>query len=121
MRITDDVTNVLGNSRIDDNRLYLPTGQLDRKLYLAVNKVLEAIGGKWTRKEKAHLFDKPIQDILDEILLTGQYTDAKQEYQFFETPDATLEKRYGTVTLIFWKGSERNRWEAYNGYCGMVA
>lgn len=86
MRISDDVANVLGNSQIDGDKLYLPPGQLDRKLYVAVNKVLEAIGGKWNRKAKAHLFDKPIQDILDEILLTGQYIDAKTEYQFFETP-----------------------------------
>lgn len=46
-----------------------------------------SIGGKWDRKEKAHLFNKSIEDVLDEILLTGEYTDSKKEYQFFETPD----------------------------------
>ena len=86
MRISDDIANVLGNSRIDDGKLYLPAGQLERNLYLGVNKVLEAIGGKWSRKEKAHLFDQPVSDILEEILLTGEYTNAKTEYQFFETP-----------------------------------
>jgi predicted RNA methylase len=88
MRISNDVANVLGNSRGDDNKLYLPPEQLERSLYVAVNKVLEAIGGKWNRKEKAHLFSKPVADILEEILLTGEYTDAKKEYQFFETPDS---------------------------------
>lgn len=87
MKISDDMANVLGNSQVDGDKLYLPPEQLDRKLYVAVNKVLEAIGGKWNRKAKAHLFGKPIQDILDEILLTGQYVDAKAEYQFFETPE----------------------------------
>jgi len=87
MRINNDTADVLGNSRIENNKLYLPDVQLERKLYVTVNKVLEAIGGKWSRKEKAHLFDQPILDILDEILLTGEYTDAKTEYQFFETPD----------------------------------
>lgn len=87
MRISDDVANVLGNSQVDGDKLYLPAGQLDRSLYVAVNKVLEAIGGKWNRKAKAHLFDKPIEDILEEVLLTGQYVNAKTEYQFFETPE----------------------------------
>jgi len=86
MKISDDVANVLGNSRIDNGKLYLPAGQLERSLYLAANKVLEAIGGKWNRKEKAHLFDQPVSDILEEILLTGEYANAKTEYQFFETP-----------------------------------
>ena len=86
MKISDDVANVLGNSRIDNGKLYLPHIILERKLYLAVNKVLEAIGGKWNRKEKAHLFNEPVSDILEEILLTGEYTNAKTEYQFFETP-----------------------------------
>ena len=86
MKISNDVANVLGNSRIDNGKLYLPAGQLERSLYLAANKVLEAIGGKWNRKEKAHLFDQPVSDILEEILLTGEYANAKTEYQFFETP-----------------------------------
>lgn len=87
MRINEDIANVLGNSRIENDKLFLPPTQLERKLYLAVDKVLKAIGGKWNRKAKAHLFDNPPQDILEEILLTGHYTDAKTEYQFFETPD----------------------------------
>jgi len=87
MRINDDVANILGNSRVEDNKLYLPPAQLERRLYLAVNNVLEAIGGKWNRKEKAHLFDQSVADVLEEILLTGEYTNAKKEYQFFETPE----------------------------------
>jgi len=87
MEIENEVANTLGNSTIDENRLYLPEGQLDRKLYLAVNKVLEAIHGKWNRKEKAHVFSGSPLEILDEILLTGEYADQKKEYQFFETPE----------------------------------
>ena len=32
--------------------------QLDRNDYVKVNKALEALGGKWNRKAKAHLFDE---------------------------------------------------------------
>ena len=86
MKISNDVANVLGNSQIDNEMLYLPDEQLERSLYMAVNKVLVAIGGKWNRKEKAHLFKNPVSETLEEILLTGEYTDAKKEYQLFETP-----------------------------------
>lgn len=86
MKIKNDVANVLANSRIESNKLYLPGTQLERKLYMAVNKVLNAIGGKWNRSEKAHIFKQNVEDIVEEILLAGEYTDQKKEYQFFETP-----------------------------------
>lgn len=87
MKINEDVINILADSTINANKLYLPKVQLERNLYLAVNKVLEAIGGKWNRYEKAHIFSNCPENIIEEILQSGEYTDAKKEYQFFETPD----------------------------------
>ena len=87
MKISNEVTDVLANSKIDGQALHLPEGQLARKLYLAVNKVLMAIGGKWNRKLKTHVFDCYPEYKIEEILLTGEYTDVQKEYQFFETPD----------------------------------
>ena len=92
MKVKNEVADALANSTVEENNLYLPNVQLERNLYLAVNKVLVAIGGKWNRKAKAHVFDKPPADALEEILLTGEYTDQKVEYQFFETPEV-LAKR----------------------------
>ena len=80
MKISDDVANVLANSTVKDNLLFLPAGQLDRKLYLAVNKVLDAIEGKWNRKQKAHVFSDSPEQKLEEILLTGQYSNMKTEW-----------------------------------------
>lgn len=92
MKISNEIANVLANSKIDGQALYLPEGQLDRKLYLAVNKVLMAIGGEWNRKLKAHVFDCYPEYKIEEILLTGEYTDAQKEYQFFETPEKLAKK-----------------------------
>jgi len=92
MRISNDVSNVLANSRIDGNKLFLPEGQLDRKLYVAVNKVLNSIKGKWNRSAKAHVFAVSPEETIENILLTGEYTDEKKEFQFFETPDALAMK-----------------------------
>jgi len=86
MKIDTDVINVLANSRVGGHKLFLPDGQLDRKLYVSVDKVLKALNGKWNRKEKAHIFIKPVEDIIEEVLLTGEYVDQKKEYNFFETP-----------------------------------
>lgn len=86
MRISDEVANVLANSEVIDDKLFLPGAQLDRKLYVAANKVLEAIGGKWNRQSKAHIFADSPAEIIDDILMTGEYVDAKKENQFFETP-----------------------------------
>ncbi len=92
MKISNEVANVLANSKIDGQELYLPEGQLDRKLYMAVNKVLVAIGGKWSRKLKTHVFDCYPEYKIEEILLTGKYTDAQKEYQFFQTPEPLAKK-----------------------------
>lgn len=92
MKINDAVANVLANSRVDGNKLFLPEGQLDRKLYVAVNKVLTAIKGKWNRGAAAHVFNESPIDTIDEILLTGEYVDQKKEFQFFETPTQLAEQ-----------------------------
>lgn len=89
MKIQTDVLDVLTRSTVDENNniLFLPSEQLDRKLYLDVNKCLESIGGKWNRKLRGHLFDHNPSDDLDEMINTGEWTDEKKEFQFFETPN----------------------------------
>ena len=86
MRINNDVTDVLANSRVQGTSLFLPSYQLQRSLYTQVNKVLTAIGGKWNRKAKAHLFDKDPSESIEAIIQTGEYTNEKVQFQFFETP-----------------------------------
>lgn len=88
MKIKDDVLQVLRSSTVDEdtNTLFLPPSQLERKLYVDVNKCLESIGGKRDRKSKGHVFDHNPSDDLDEMIVTGEWTDKKKEYQFFATP-----------------------------------
>lgn len=100
MKIRDkNIVNVLANSHFDANKLFLPNQHLERKLYVAVNKVLEAIGGKWNRKERAHLFEYPPADIVEHILLTGEYVDQKKEFQFFETPRELAKQLVGLAGI----------------------
>ncbi len=86
MKIDSDIIDVLARAEVEGNTLRL-TVQLDRKRYQQVAKVLMAIGGKWNSSKKCHIFADDVEDILQDIILTGEYTSEKTEYQFFPTPD----------------------------------
>ena len=86
MKIKEDVLTVLNNSRLEDKTLYLPEGQLERKLYQDVNKILELLGGKWNRKIKGHVFDEDVEEMLNDVINFGEIVDHKKEYQYFPTP-----------------------------------
>lgn len=64
----------------------------DRKLYEAAAKLLKAMGGVWTRGLQATLFpDGDAEAAVREACITGEYVDAKQLFQFFETPEAVAQ------------------------------
>jgi len=92
MIVKEDVMGVLMRSSTSGCALQLPQEQLDRKLYVATNKVIESIGGIWNRKAKAHLFDHDPEEDLEQIINTGEWTDQKKEYQFFPTPDDVVKR-----------------------------
>jgi predicted RNA methylase len=87
MKIDNSVVEVLKTSEIDDCILRLP-GQLDRKLYERVSKVLKMIGGKWSSSKKAFVFKEDVGDVITSIADTGEYVSDRQEFQFFLTPKA---------------------------------
>ena len=73
IHIDDDALEVIGEMEwVEDGNAVIGKivgGQLERKLYEAVNKGLDALGGKWNRSKKGHVFiidPRPsIQDMLD--------------------------------------------------------
>jgi len=87
MQVTNDVLEVLSAARVEGPQLFL-VGQLDRKLYEKTNKVLEASGGKWNKKAKAHVFDADAEERIDQIILSGSVFVPKDEFNFFPTPRA---------------------------------
>lgn len=91
MKINNNVLDVLGNCKVEDNILYLPNIQLNRTDYTAINKVLEALGGKWDRKLKGHVFNHCPADDIEAVLLTGDVVDTKKAFQFFPTPRSVAE------------------------------
>src|SRR5208283_6139568 len=85
MKINDNVLKVLSNSSINNNVLKINSGQLDRKLYINVNKILEVMGGKWNRKFQGHVFTEDPTDSLEQVLLTGEIL-LPQKFGYFPTP-----------------------------------
>jgi rRNA maturation endonuclease Nob1 len=72
-------------------------GQLDRKQYTSINEVLETIGLKRNRKEKAHIADcspEELKEAIDDIIETGEVETLKEtikKFQFYETPREVAE------------------------------
>lgn len=90
VEITGDVEQVLSASTVDGDVLTLP-GQMERELYVRVDKVLKALGGKWNRKLGGHVFEDPgARERLDEVLAAGAVdVDA---YGYFPTPAPLVER-----------------------------
>lgn len=92
MKIRDEIINILSSGNCIDNKFYLPQMQLDRKLYTDVNKILEQLGGKWSKKEKAHIFtDSDFKIELNMVIAQKEIVDWKKDLQYFPTPKDVAE------------------------------
>jgi tRNA G10 N-methylase Trm11 len=94
MQVAKEILTVLSQATLNGSALTIDL-QLDRNLYTKTNKVIEAAGGVWNRKAKAHLFDGSAEEAIDTILLTGQVEKiqtAQKQFQYFQTP-TSLAKR----------------------------
>ena len=96
-QIEDRIIEVLRNLDIDGNNVRI-TQQLDRNIYLAVNKVLERIGGKWSRKAKAHVFDTDPTQRLKSVIESGTL-DPKVKTGYFNTPREVITKMIDLADL----------------------
>ncbi len=86
MKISDDVIEIIEQGKVEDTNFFLPDIQLERQLYMKVNKVLTLLGGKWNRKTKSHVFVKNIENLIDNTILSGEIVDIMKELQYFYTP-----------------------------------
>lgn len=86
IKLDPAVADVLARSTIDEHVLCLPKGQLPRPLYEQVDKALQALGGKWNRQLRGHLFDRDPNAALAEALARGSVEDRKKTLQQFWTP-----------------------------------
>lgn len=88
--ISAEVLGILGRATVDGPRLVV-TDRLDRPQYVAVNKVLEAAGGKWSRRDRAHVFQGVAGPVLAGLLGSGEVA-TPQEAGWFPTPPAVVSR-----------------------------
>ena len=88
MQVSNDVLAVLSSLEIDGP--FVKMAKMERALYLKVDKVLEACGGKWDRRAKAHLFDGDAGERIEQVITLGEVTTAK-DLGFFATPPELAE------------------------------
>ena len=98
MRLSNEVLAVLDRLAIDGRAVTI-TSQLDRGLYENVNKALVALGGKWNRSARAHLFPDDPSDAIENAQMTGMVVDLKKAYDFFETPPSVVDALLGDACI----------------------
>ena len=91
-KVDQEVLAIISSGIIEGNIFRIMGGQLDRKIYVAVNEVLENMGGKWNRKLGGHLFEEDPTDKIENLIETGESVNEKKLYQFYETPALIVEK-----------------------------
>ena len=85
VEITPEVEAVLIAARCEGERLTLQ-GQLDRALYVQVDKVLRALGGRWNRGQKCHVFAGDAAGIVAAAVSRGGAVNEKRTFEAFDTP-----------------------------------
>ena len=76
---------------------------MERKLYVEVNKAIEAFGGKWNKSKKCHVFkDKLLLEEIGKLLSDEpiEYTDLKKDLEWFETPPELAKKMVAKLGRI---------------------
>jgi hypothetical protein len=84
-KINQNILDILKQCTVNGLHVTI-NSTLDRKTYVALNKVLETLGGTWNKKLKVHVFQDNPALILDQAINEGSYFDSKKEYQQFFTP-----------------------------------
>lgn len=91
LKFESDVLEVLKAMQWSEDGLRgVLVGQLDRKLYERTNKALEAMGGKWNRSAKAHVFQFDPRPQVEGLLENGNLVVERDG--FFETPSDIVRK-----------------------------
>lgn len=91
IKLDEEVLAEFSALQVDRNTVRIER-QLDRGLYQKVNKALEALGGKWNRGARAHVFEGDAADRIESAILHGEVVDAKKTFEFFETPPALVDQ-----------------------------
>ncbi|MBF6213150.1 class I SAM-dependent methyltransferase [Nocardia puris] len=86
--VTEFARNILAQSRIAGNNLIIPT-RLSESEYKKINRIIETMGGKWSRREQAHVFADDPTEVIAAAVATGRTPNTVKKVleANFATPD----------------------------------
>lgn len=99
IELSESTKGILARCIIHDCGVELPSGQLDRKEYESIDKALRALGGKWDRKSRMHLFPQCPAAMIADALDAGAVLDSKKSFEQFFT-DSDLAERMASIAQI---------------------
>lgn len=97
-KIDDEVLTILRAASMEGCTVQLP-GQLDRRLYLRVDKVLQELGGRWDRKARGHVFPSDARTWVEDAIEEGAFRGLKDTYQWFATPPEVTERLVDALSI----------------------
>lgn len=89
---------ILAYGGIEEGNLLRISVQLSRDLYMKVDKILTAIGGKWSKSRGAHEFPFNPKVLLDEVVANNGLLPDVNPTSFFPTPKAGLDLMYALLS-----------------------
>jgi hypothetical protein len=98
-QLSDRVLSILSTATIEGQIVILNCGQLDRKTYQEVNDALVALGGKWDRKAKGHVFSGDPREKIEDAILTGEVTPPTKN-GYFPTPAPIVEQLIDLAGIV---------------------
>ncbi|MGW4371620.1 hypothetical protein ACWEKT_38970 [Nocardia takedensis] len=92
VEVPEFAREILRESRVEGNRLLLPQ-QLDRGIYRKVDKVIAAMGGRWDRRARAHVFPEDPAQVIAAAVADGSTPKATAVTDaYYATPDRLAEQ-----------------------------
>lgn len=105
--IPDAVKTIILNMEFCENNgqwIGKITGQLDRPTYVNTNKILEALGGKWNRSKKGHVFNSDPRSQL-EATIQGDIMIV-DNHDFYVTPPALATYAASLANKVYIRGGK---------------
>lgn len=94
LRFDDDVINVICRMTFEQKGSgfigQITDGQLERELYVKVDKAIRAMGGKWSRKAQGHSYSKDPRQLVEGLVGNGAVEVAREGWFF--TPRPAVER-----------------------------
>lgn len=97
--VSAEVSSLLQRSTIEGMILRLPAEELERALYVATDKVLTALGGRWDKRKGGHVFPFDPAPKIAEAVGGGSVVSRQQRLQHFDTPKALAEQLVATLNI----------------------